>query len=236
MFLHVHLCPTLCDPMDHGPPGSSVHGILQARILEWVATPSSWGSPWPSDQPASLVSLALQADSLSLSHRGRIVIYLLRSFFSGFPGGRDSKESACSAGDPGLISASGRSLEQGMAIHSSVLACRNPWIEEPGGLQSLGSQRVGHDWATDTFTFFSTRQNQRETELRGEGGKWHRMKMGELFECKGHELFSSVAQSWYSALYTEGTQHVFGRWKDGWMDDGWGLSFKRESLAWGQDG
>ena len=30
-------CPTLCDPMDHGPPGSQVHGILQARILEWVA-------------------------------------------------------------------------------------------------------------------------------------------------------------------------------------------------------
>ena len=30
-------CLTLCDPMDHGPPGSSVHGILQARILEWVA-------------------------------------------------------------------------------------------------------------------------------------------------------------------------------------------------------
>ena len=37
------------------------------------------------------------------------------------------------------------------------------------------------------------------------------MKMGELFECKGHELFSSVAQSWYSALYTGGTQHVFVR-------------------------
>ena len=31
------VCPTLCDPMDHGPPGSSVHGILQARILDWVA-------------------------------------------------------------------------------------------------------------------------------------------------------------------------------------------------------
>ena len=30
-------CPTLCDPMDCSPPGSSVHGILQARILEWVA-------------------------------------------------------------------------------------------------------------------------------------------------------------------------------------------------------
>jgi len=31
------LCPTLCDPIDHSPPGSSVHGVLQARILEWVA-------------------------------------------------------------------------------------------------------------------------------------------------------------------------------------------------------
>ena len=39
--------PTLCDPMDCSPPGSSVHGILQARILEWVAIPSSRGSPQP---------------------------------------------------------------------------------------------------------------------------------------------------------------------------------------------
>ena len=37
------LCPTLFDPMDHNSPGSSVHGILQARILEWVASPFSWG-------------------------------------------------------------------------------------------------------------------------------------------------------------------------------------------------
>ena len=37
-------CPTLCDPMDCSPPGSSVHRILQARILEWVAMPSSGGS------------------------------------------------------------------------------------------------------------------------------------------------------------------------------------------------
>ena len=38
------LCPTLCDPMDCNPAGSSVHGILQARILEWAATPSSMRS------------------------------------------------------------------------------------------------------------------------------------------------------------------------------------------------
>ena len=37
-------CPTLCDPMDYSPPGSSVHGISLARILEWVAMPSSKGS------------------------------------------------------------------------------------------------------------------------------------------------------------------------------------------------
>ena len=37
-------CPTLCDPMDYSPPGSSVHGILQARILEWVAMSFSRGS------------------------------------------------------------------------------------------------------------------------------------------------------------------------------------------------
>ena len=42
-------CPTLCDPMYCSPPGSSVHGILQARILEWVAISSSRGSSWPRD-------------------------------------------------------------------------------------------------------------------------------------------------------------------------------------------
>jgi len=95
------------------------------------------------------------------------------------------KESACNAGDPGLIPGSGRfpgaeigyplqyswaslvaqlvknlptvqdtwvrslgwedPLEKGMAIHSSILAWRIPWTEEPDRLQSTGSQRVGHD-------------------------------------------------------------------------------------------
>ena len=43
-------------------------------------------------------------------------------------------------------------LQKGMATHSSILAWRTPWTEEPGGLQSMGSQRVGHDQATNTFT------------------------------------------------------------------------------------
>ena len=43
-------CRTLCDPTDRSPPGSSVHVILQARILEWVAVPFSRGSSQPRDQ------------------------------------------------------------------------------------------------------------------------------------------------------------------------------------------
>ena len=43
-------CPTLCDPIDGSPPGSSVPGILQARTLEWVAISFSRGSSWPRDQ------------------------------------------------------------------------------------------------------------------------------------------------------------------------------------------
>ena len=42
-------CPTLCDPMDYSPPGSSVHGSLQARILECIAISFSRGSSWPRD-------------------------------------------------------------------------------------------------------------------------------------------------------------------------------------------
>ena len=51
--------------------------------------------------------------------------------------------------DTDLIPGLGRSLEEGMATHSSVLAWRIPWTEEPGGLQSMGSQRVVHNWATE---------------------------------------------------------------------------------------
>ena len=50
LVLVAQSCPLLCDPMDCSPPGSCVHGILQARMLEWVAIPSSRGSSWPRDQ------------------------------------------------------------------------------------------------------------------------------------------------------------------------------------------
>ena len=66
------LCPTLCDLMDCSPPGSSVHEISQARILEWVAISSSRGSSQPMDQTRiSSKSPPLQADSLLLSQPGK---------------------------------------------------------------------------------------------------------------------------------------------------------------------
>ena len=58
----------------------------------------------------------------------------------GFPGGSDGKESACNAGDPGLIPESGRSPEKEMATQSSILAWKIPRTEEPGQLQSMGSK------------------------------------------------------------------------------------------------
>ena len=67
------------------------------------------------------------------------------SSLKGFPGSSDSKESTRNTGDPGLIPELEGSLEKGMATHSSTLAWRIPWTEEPGRLQSVGSQRVRHD-------------------------------------------------------------------------------------------
>ena len=66
----------------------------------------------------------------------------------GFPSGSEGKEFACNAGDTrdtDSIPGSGRSLEEEMATHSSILAWKIPWTEEPGRLQSMASQRVGHD-------------------------------------------------------------------------------------------
>ena len=61
------------------------------------------------------------------------------------PGGSMVKNLPVHAGDAGSSPGLGTSLEQEMATHSSILAWRMRWTEEPGGLLSTGSQRVGHD-------------------------------------------------------------------------------------------
>ena len=76
-----------------------------------------------------------------------------------FPGGSVGIESSCN------VRAAFRSLgwedplEKEMATHSSIIAWRIPWREEPDGLQSMGTQRVRHDEVSDTFTFILLRWN-----------------------------------------------------------------------------
>ena len=69
-------CLTLCDPKDYSPQGSSVYGILQARILEWVAISFSRGSSWPRDRTTS-ASPALAGRFFSTQPREKPTIYLL---------------------------------------------------------------------------------------------------------------------------------------------------------------
>ena len=73
----------------------------------------------------------------------------------GYLGGSDGKEPVHNAGDPGSISGLGRAPGESMETHSSILAWRIPWTEEPNGLQSMGLQRLGHNWATNYSSLLS---------------------------------------------------------------------------------
>ena len=85
-----------------------------------------------------------------------------------FHGGSDGKESACNAKDLGSISGSGRSLEKGMATHSSILAWRILWTQEPGGLQSMGSKESDMvKWLT--LSHFHSRGREGRRAGRGRG-------------------------------------------------------------------
>ena len=74
MYIITQSCLTLCDPTDCSPPGSSVHGILQARILEWAAISYYRGSSHPGIKPQSPT---LQADSLLSEPPGKSFSYIL---------------------------------------------------------------------------------------------------------------------------------------------------------------
>ena len=75
-------CPTLCKPLDCSPPGPSVHGIFQARILEWVTIPSPGDLPDPGIKPMSPMSPALEVDSFPTEPSEQIVF---RDKFSKLP-------------------------------------------------------------------------------------------------------------------------------------------------------
>ena len=121
LCLVAQLCPTL-RPHDCSLPGSSVHGILQARILEWVAISFSRGSSWARDR----TRVSCIAGRFFTNWAIRKSYWRLK----GFPGAQRIKNPpamrvrAVSWKDP---------LEEGMATHSSILAWRILWTEEPGG-------------------------------------------------------------------------------------------------------
>ena len=88
-------------------------------------------------------------------------------------------------------------LEKEMATHSSILAWRIPWAEEPGGLQSTGSQRVGHNWVTSLSFFLSF-----FTHLRNFGPKHYTYTIGLIatwvlgFQKMARNLSAPAVTNW----------------------------------------
>ena len=79
-------CPALCDPTDHGPPGSSVHGILQARILEWVAISFSSDKVWSEVVKWSRPVVSDSATSRAVAYQAPLSMGFPRQkYWSGLP-------------------------------------------------------------------------------------------------------------------------------------------------------
>ena len=95
----------------------------------------------------------LYKTKIFLSVLYKIIQYLISPGLTWWYSG---KESACSAGEPGSIPGLENSLEEKMSTHSSILAWEIPWTEEPGGLQFMGLQRVGHNGAWACFYFLTS--------------------------------------------------------------------------------
>ena len=148
----------LCTPLKPGKPTPFSHwfwSILSITLesFGWVITSSPNNKSSRRKGPTS--SVVEIWFGLVLNFVGSIwgLTFSINNMGTkGSPGGSDSKESACNVGDPASIPVSGRSPGEGNRyLLSTILAWRIPWTEEPGGLQSMGPQRVRQDWATSTF-------------------------------------------------------------------------------------
>ena len=158
--MHAHSCPTLCNPTDCSPAGSTVHGIVLARILEWAAISSSRGSSPPRDQTCISFFSCVAGRFFTSQSLGKprfsVVIYFIHTPLQ-YPCLENPMDGgACWAAVHGVAKSRTRlsdftfpfdlhALEKEIATHSSVVAWRNPGTGEPGGLPSMGSHRVGHD-------------------------------------------------------------------------------------------
>ena len=108
-----------------------------------------WINKWITSVGTSLVVQWLRLCTYNV--RMALALHLVAAFLLGFSGGSESK-TLPTMQDPWVRSLGWEDpLEKGMATHSSILAWRIPWTEEPVRLQTMGSKRVGHDWVTFTF-------------------------------------------------------------------------------------
>ena len=119
-------CPTLSGRMDCSLSGFSVHGIFQASVLEWGAIAFSTRSLSPS------LFCGVALTFLNTILKASLVAQMVKPL----PAVRETWVRSLGWKDP---------LEKEMATHSSILAWRIPGTEEPGGLPSMGSHRVGHN-------------------------------------------------------------------------------------------
>ena len=163
--------------MDCSPPGSSVHGISQTRMLEWVAISFSRRSSPPRDWThISCISgqilyrratrevlpsleiyvftdtyICVHACARAHTHtHTHIYIYawasLMAQMVKNLPAMQETWVRFLDWKDP---------LEKRMVTHSGIIVWRVSWTKEPHRLQSMGLQRVGHDWATNTYTIYA---------------------------------------------------------------------------------
>ena len=142
-------CSVLCDPMDCSSPGSSIHGIFQARVLEWGAI--AFSDPYiTTAKTIALTRWTSFGKVMSLLGEGNGTPLQPSCWENSMNGG------AWWASVHGVVNSRTRmsdftftfhfhALEKEMATHSSVLAWRIPGTGEPHGLPSMGSHRVGHD-------------------------------------------------------------------------------------------
>ena len=161
-------CLTLCDLLDYSPPDSSVHGILQVRYWNVLPCPPPGDLPNPgiaASSPALQANLPLRQQGSPVWIEVPLNIVCHCTLVQGrqwhptpvlLPGKSHGRRSLVGCGPWGLeepdmierlhVHFHFHALEKEMATHSTVLAWRIPGMGEPGGLPSMGSHKVGHDW------------------------------------------------------------------------------------------
>ena len=170
------LCLSLWDPTDCRTPGFPVHQWSHPTISSFVVPFSSCLQSFPASGSFLVISQFFESGGQSFGASASASV-LSMNIQDWFPLGWTGLISLLSKGLTRVFCnttvqkhqffVAQFSLEKAMATHSSTLDWKIPWMEEPGGLQSMGSQRVGYDWATSLslFTFMQWRRKWQPTPV-----------------------------------------------------------------------